>query len=98
MRYICTRCGVSFNEPGSRSEWIGESSYSSNNSGWLNTVVCPECGCDELKEPEECYVCGQDFDKEEMVESDGHYYCKECAGRIYDAYYLKYGYLEEAKK
>ena len=98
-KYICHKCGHVFDEDdmGSHSEWIGESRYSSNNSGWYTTGACPKCGCDDIRDAEECCCCGECFDKEEMIEADDNWYCKECAGRVYDAYYLAWGRFEEAK-
>lgn len=98
-KYKCQNCKHTFTEDemGYSSEWIGDDRYSSNSSGYIYYDACPECGSTEIVEAEECCCCGEWFDKEDMIEDNDLWFCKECGGRIYDAYYLKWGRLEEEK-
>lgn len=94
QRYICGHCGHTFDEEDL------DTVYQYDGEGVMGgyhpvDAVCPDCGSD-VYEAEECCCCGQDFDKEnDMIEVDGAWYCKDCAGKIYDAYFDAWGKDEE---
>lgn len=99
MKYICTNCGNTFDEDeiGTVMQWDGEGVM-----GGYHPVEdqCPYCkSTDDIREAEECCCCSEYSDKEDdMVEVDDWWYCKDCARKIHDAYYLKWGRFEEGKK
>ena len=89
--YICHKCGRTFeaDELVPVYQWDGEGVM-----GGYHAVEdkCPYCGStDDWAEAEECSCCGNYFDKDDMVESDDYWYCKDCAGRVHDAYWAKFG-------
>ena len=96
-KYICTKCGAVIDEDDLDAvmQWDGEGVM-----GGYHPVEdkCPECGGTDVVEAEECCCCGECFDKEnDMIEVDDFWYCKECAGRIHDAYWATWGAKEGEK-
>ena len=95
QKMICGKCHNTFDEDELEPvyQWDGEGVM-----GGYHAVEdkCPHCGStDYLYDARECCVCGEDFAEDDMVESEGDWYCKECARRVYEAYWLKYGRHEE---
>ena len=88
QKWICSDCGETFDEEdaGCYSEWEGEGVM----RGEITYMCCPKCGSDSLEEAEECDWCGESFDKTDMIEVDGTWYCKECAEAVHDAYEEKW--------
>lgn len=82
--YICLKCGEVFDEHnmGYHSEWIGESRYSSSNSGWYTTAGCPQCGTDEIEEAQDCMECTEYFAESEL----NHFLAEVQYGRTLDDY------------
>lgn len=90
IMYKCEDCGCIFDkeDAGTHSEWIGEGGIM---SGYIHYLGCPECNSENLSDAKECDCCGEAFGIDDLVEVDDAMYCKECAGRIHDAYWMKWG-------
>lgn len=89
MKYICDKCGCVCDEENLDVvyQWDGEGVM-----GGYHPVEdsCPNCGCTDLSEAEECSECGEDFAKDDMIETDNFWYCKECAKNIHDLFEEKW--------
>lgn len=63
-RYYCTECGAILTED----ELDRDVEYDNGEGGYGNpmytTLLCPECGSEDLVEAEKCPVCGEYFDGE----------------------------------
>lgn len=80
-RLICKDCGYVFDD--SDAEVIREDPSPAGISlptGYYEYPVCPECGSDYLADAEECMFCGDEYDKDELI--DGA--CRDCASSLRD--------------
>lgn len=90
--YKCRNCENSFRkeDAGSYFDRVGERS---TDGYWC--MCCPECRSDDIEEAKECDTCGEVFFLDDLIEADGFMYCKECADRVVEAYWLKWGKEEK---
>lgn len=65
--FLCHNCDATFMEP-NVSKWIEP-----HGEPWCEWI-CPECGSADFTEMEECCICGEEFDPDELTNGC----CDEC--------------------
>ncbi len=85
--YKCNNCSARFEEPSRKTityeDYYGVSDLFQD-SHRMDLLICPECKDDDIEELMQCDICGEFFEEDELIDTDGMvngsvgYVCEQC--------------------
>lgn len=83
--YACNNCKHAFRgeDGGTLRDCVGE--YMGQ-PAYLDYLTCPECGCDDLEEAEQCDGCKEWFHPDAVYHTSVGTFCEECTMDIYEEF------------